>query len=122
MSDDKELCVQFAKELEDALKAAILAISDDSLDGLEELVWKQQVLCQELQRQLRSSLQGVLDPSDRSTIYRTFSTLKHVNDTYAVLVQQSGSLANLLLRLCAGYRDSNHDAPRRDTLLFPLEA
>ncbi len=121
MSNDQQLCLQAAKDLEHEIAAGVLAISLDSLETFEESLWKQQVLCATLQRHFESfSIRGTL-PSDLPYLVGALSDLQNVNRAYDALVQQSRSSADLLLRLCLGYRDTINDVPNRDAALFALE-
>jgi hypothetical protein len=121
MSNPQDLCIQFAKELEEEITAAILAIALDSMDTLEESLWKQQVLCATLRNQLDNLSDMGVDPRGLPYVVGAFSSLRSASDTYAALVQQSRASTDLLLKLCLGYREADN-SPHRDAVLCALEA
>ena len=121
MSNPEDLCIQFAKELEEEIAAAILAIALDSMDVLEESLWKQQVLCATLRGQLDTLSHQGIDPGGLPHVVGAFSSLRNANRTYSSLVQQSRASTDLLLKLCLGYREADN-SPHRDAVLCALEA
>ena len=121
MSNPQDLCIQFAKELEEEIASAILAIALDSMDILEDSLWKQQVLCATLRSQLDTLSDQGIDPRGLPYVVGAFSSLRNANNTYAALVQQSRASTDLLLKLCLGYREADNFS-QRDAAFCAMEA
>ena len=123
MPPDEQHYVQRIRELEAEISAAILAISDGSLDALEESLWKQQVLCVTLQRLLESLRAKGVEPDAMVRMRSATVALQKLNATYKQLVQQAQSSADLLYTLCLSYKEvpcRGMDSARLD--VYSLEA
>ena len=88
------------------LSAAMVAISGNSLQALEESLWKQEVLCVGLNRLLQTLGRTPVDDAVRSSILSATADLQTLNRTYHFLVQQSHSSTDLLYSLCRTYKDT----------------
>ena len=94
------------ESLREEMQAAMLAISGNRLQNLEESLWRQQVLCTSL-KHLSSSLSSpALESSLADRIRESTLALNEVSRTYSVLVQQASQSGDLLLRLCRSYKDT----------------
>ncbi len=92
--------------LREEMQAAMLAISGNRLQVLEQSLWRQQVLCTTL-KHLSSSLQTAsIESSLSERIRESTLALGEVSRTYSVLLQQASQSGDLLLRLCRSYKDS----------------
>ena len=89
---------------------AILAISGNSLQALEESLWRQEVLCVSLKRLLQSLHDTRIDSAILVRMQSATTALHTVNQSYAGLIQRSRSSADLLYGLCRSYSEaSSHE-------------
>ncbi len=99
------------ESLREEMQAAMLAISGNRLQPLEESLWRQQVLCTSL-KHLSSSLSTPdLETSLAQRIRESTLALNEVSRTYSILVQQASQSGDLLLRLCRSYKDTAAPTP-----------
>lgn len=97
--------LQQAMLLEGEMKAAMQAISSNSLQALEESLWRQEVLCVSLKRMLQTVQSAPADTEVMLRMRSASSALHTLNQTYAGLVQQSRLSTDLMLRLSLSYSD-----------------
>ena len=110
------------ESLRDEMQAAMLAISGNRLQVLEESLWRQQVLCTSL-KHLSSSLRSpTLETSLAARIRESSLALNEVSRTFSVLLQQASESGDLLLRLCRGYQDTPRSGSGASTRLLACEA
>ena len=107
MTADQELCLQYTRELKDEIRTAILAISEDCLDALEESLWRQQVLCVSLRRLLDTPLALSAEAHQAAEIHNATASLQELNKIYTALVRQSRSSCELLSKLCLAYAETS---------------
>ncbi len=86
---------------------AMLAISGNSLQALEESLWRQEVLCVSLKRLLQSLQQAQLDSSVMVRMRSAATALHTLNQSYAGLIQRSKSSADLFYGLCRSYNEAS---------------
>ena len=100
-------CLQQLESLRTEIGAAMTAISGNSLQALEESLWRQEVLCVSLKRLVQTLPEGDSSSSAMIRIRSTTAALYALNQTYAGLVQQSKASSDLLYSLCLSYKDSS---------------
>ena len=88
------------------MNAALLAIADDSLDALEDSLWKQQVLCVGLQHSLERMSRNGVDQATVEKILSALLALVSLNTTYSKSIDEAWTSADLLYKLCASYQGS----------------
>lgn len=108
--------------LRDEISTAMLAISENTLEALEQSLWRQQVLCVSVKRLLESIHRTEIDSAAMTRVRSATTALHTLNQSYATLVQQSRSSADLLYSLCRSYRDASHREPGSDAHRCSLEA
>ena len=94
------------RRLQDEMAAAMSAISSNSLQVLEESLWRQQVLCTSLRRLLHVVQGATVSPAVSRHMCEATSALHNLNHTYAALVRQSGASADLFQGLCRSYKQT----------------
>ena len=95
------------ESLRGEMQAAMLAISGNRLQVLEQSLWRQQVLCTSL-KHLSSSLRSPsLETSLAARIRESTLALNEVSRTYSVILHQASESGDLLLRLCRSYKDTS---------------
>ena len=104
------------------ISVAISAISGNSLRALEESLWRQEVLCTSL-KQLLQTLGRSTDSTTMIRMRSAMSDLHRLNQTYAVLVEQSRNSNDLLYALSRGYKtEFSHDVGNTTGYSCSLEA
>ena len=109
--------------LREEINAAMLAISGNSLQVLEESLWRQEVLCTSLRRLLQALQGEAIDSASMARIRSSTLALHQVNRTYANLVQQSRMQAEVLYGLCLSLKEAScGEILNRSVRLDRLEA
>ena len=98
-------------DLRDEIQSAMRAIAGNSLSVLEGSLWRQEVLCTSLRHLARTLGPDALSGPLTARLRDTSLALQELNRTYALLIQQSSQSADLLYRLCRGYRDQTSATP-----------
>ena len=92
--------------LREEIHAAMVAISGNSLPGLEQSLWQQEVLCVSLKHLTNSMGQTSVEGPLVQRIQTATAALYQLNATYCKLVEQARSSTNVLYGLCRDYKDS----------------
>ena len=100
-------CLQQLESLRTEIGQAMTAISGNSLQALEESLWRQEVLCVSLKRLMQTLPEGEAGSSAMIRIRSTTAALYALNQSYAGLVQQSKASSDLLYSLCLSYKDAS---------------
>lgn len=119
----EELYVQQLESMREEISRSMQAISGNSLQVLEESLWRQEVLCVSLQRLVRAMVgQDPRSPA-MARIRSATADLHRLNQTYARLIQQSKSSCDLMYGLCRSYTESSlREPPTSIGYPYPLEA
>ena len=112
----EEAYLEEVEELRSEIAAAMRAISGNSLQVLEESLWRQEVLCTSLTRLLQAMQAGGETPASMNRVHAATHALHALNHTYTALVQQSRASADLFYGLCQSYRHG----PAREVLQHPV--
>ncbi len=88
------------------LQTAMSAIADNALPSFEESVWKQELLCSNLQRLARLLDRQTPDPLTARRIQLAVGAVHDLNRRYEILVRHSGRLTHLLSNLHKSYSGS----------------
>ncbi len=106
-----EVCLHALDALRHEIDEAMSAVSANTLQALEESLWRQEVLCVGLKRMLGTLQGNSLQNGATDRIKAAMTALHAVNRTYAEVVEQSRSSNHRLYALCLSYRG----ATPRDT-------
>ncbi len=104
---DGEAYLEQLELLRAEMNDAMLAISGNSLQALEESLWRQEVLCVSLKRLLQSLQGAQIDSTILVRMQSATTALHTVNQSYAGLIQRSRSSADLLYSLCRSYNEAS---------------
>ncbi len=102
-------------ELRNEIQSAMLAIAGNSLSVLEGSLWRQEVLCTSLKHLSHTFAPEDLHGPLTARIREASLALNELNRAYSLLIQQSSQSADLLYRLCCGYKEqtsSSTSSPR----------
>lgn len=105
-------CVKFLGDLEQEVRAAVVAIARNDLTGLEESLWRQETLCARLKRLIPAFGPAALNPASRATLREAASALKAQSQIYEKLVTQSRRSTTILQHLCSLYRNAAQNPAR----------
>ena len=120
---NEDLYVQQLEFLREEMTRSMRAISGNSLQVLEESLWRQEVLCVSLQRLVRALGSGNAGSAAMARVRSATTDLHRLNQTYARLIQQSKASCDLMYGLCASYAESSlRDSPTSIGHPYPLEA
>ena len=106
-----EAYLQQLDTLREEVGYAMSAISGNTLQALEESLWRQEVLCVGLGRMLQTLGGTPLPNGAADRMKDAMAALHAVNRTYAEVVEQARSSNHRLYALCLGYKG----ATSRDT-------
>jgi hypothetical protein len=104
-------CLQHIEDLQKELQAAIAAITQGSLSGLELSLWRQEMLCVALRRSIRKIQNSGADRESLSRVHSAAPSLHHLNRTYESLVKRSSQSVAFLLGLSCLYKGGGLPAP-----------
>lgn len=119
---DEDLYLEQLAELSSAVSDALFAIGGDSVEQLEDSLWRQQILCVTLQRSLQNLSSKGLSRSALQHVIHAFRELTTLNASYALLVEQARSSTELLYQLCFCYSHSSQLPEPEPAVPLSLEA
>lgn len=117
------LYLEQLNQLRDEITRSMQAIAGNSLQVLEESLWRQEILCVSLQRLLRFIAGGHPDSAAMNRIRSASLDLRRLNHTYASLIEQSKTSCDLMYGLCQSYTEAT--SRQTSTSIghpYPLEA
>ncbi len=123
ITTNEELYLQQVEWLRGEIERAVQAISANTLQVLEESLWRQEVLCVSLQRVVRTMVGTSVNSATMARVRKATADLQHLNKTYSRLIQQSKASCDLMYGLCRSYSEhSAREVPTSTGAPYPLEA
>lgn len=119
----EDLYLQQLESMREEMSRSMQAISGNSLQVLEESLWRQEVLCVSLQRLVRAMVGQDPRSAAMARVRSATEDLHRLNQTYARLIQQSKASCDLMYGLCRSYTESSlREPPTSIGQPYPLEA
>lgn len=98
-----ELYVHRIDELREEIRHAMVALSGNRLEALEESLWRQEVLCTGLKHLLGTVQEAAPGTPLDARLQASLAALHHLNQSYAELLRQAQASNHLLHALCMHY-------------------
>ena len=114
-SKEENVCLDQIDLLKGEINAAMLAIAGNALRPLQESLWRQEVLCVSLKRLLQLLRGTNCKPDAIDRIRAATAALHRLNQTYAIVIQQSSASTDILYNLCRSYKESSYNEAGRSS-------
>ncbi len=115
-------CLETVHSLSAAVSEAMLALSQNGLEALEDALWRQQMLCASLQTSFQHFGDNGLERDALERLVAAFKGLQGLNLTYTEVLRQARASTDLLFQICLDYGGQKPVSDRNSTLLLSLEA
>ena len=122
-TNDEKRYLQQLELVREEISRSMQAVSGNSLQVLEESLWRQEVLCVSLQRLVRAMVGSSSSSAAMARVHAATADLHRLNQTYARLIQQSKTSCDLMYGLCRSYSESSsREFSTSIGYPYPLEA
>lgn len=102
----EDACLPHIASLHGAILDTLVSLGDGSLEHFEDSLWKQQLLCANLQHSVDLLRHGVPDTASLDRVLSALRALHVLSRTYASAITQASATTEMLSNLVEAYQYS----------------